>query len=226
MAFLATLLRAVPLGRESLDDDETWSWNALSQPFPAMMQTVREDKTHPPLYYLLLKPYGLAAGMSEGALRAPSVVAGAATSGIVTIAAAALAGSTPAGLVAGAIMASLDKQVYFGQQLRSYALYTLLVLCILCSVAILLRDPDDRRRWVALGAVALLATQTHYLALLYLAAAGLVLLATPSLRRLVPRYILAMVPAGVALVAWFVYIAPYLRKTGLGNIAWIPRPGP
>ncbi len=221
---LALAIRFPPLGRESLDMDEAFSQNVLRTPFRMMMWEIRADRTHPPFYYMLLRPYAVVAGTSPTALRLPSMAAGLGTVALAAVGASVLTASAPAGALAGALVAVSETQLFYSQQLRSYALYALLVLATLLTLAWVLRAPERRPRWLVLAVVIGLATQTHYLSWMYIGAAGLYVLLARDLRRWFPWLVAACLPAVAALGAWVAIISGAIADSGLSNLSWIERP--
>ncbi|MGO9526487.1 MAG: glycosyltransferase family 39 protein [Verrucomicrobiia bacterium] len=89
-----------------------------------IIDAVRDD-THSPFYYLVLHYWQFIAGGEAGA-RLLSVLAGVATVAVVYSMGCALAGRG-AGLLAAALLAVCPLHVWYSQEIRMYALQTLLV---------------------------------------------------------------------------------------------------
>ena len=70
---LSALFFAIFGAGSALSSDEVWSIHAISQDLPSMMAAIRVD-AHPPLYYLLLKPWATVFGTSEWAIRSLSIL--------------------------------------------------------------------------------------------------------------------------------------------------------
>lgn len=92
---------------------------------PAEIIDAVRDDTHSPFYYLILHYWRFAAGGETGA-RLLSVLAGVATVAVVYSMGCALAGHG-AGLLAAAFLAVCPLHVWYSQEIRMYALQTLLV---------------------------------------------------------------------------------------------------
>ncbi len=92
---------------------------------PAQIVQAAAGDIHPPLYYLLLAGWGMAAGKSELSLRLPSALAGIMTVAVIYRLGARLFRRT-VGVLAGLLAAISALQVYYGQEARMYALVALL----------------------------------------------------------------------------------------------------
>jgi len=95
------------------------------------------DDTHSPFYYLVLHYWQLLAGGETGA-RLLSVLAGVATVAVVYSLGEALAGRV-AGLLAGVLLGVCPLHVWYSQEIRMYALQTLLVCLSFLSMLLALR---------------------------------------------------------------------------------------
>ncbi len=191
---VAAAARLHASGAKCLWLDEVLSWRLQS--FPAAEIVARSGETstvHPPLYFLLLRFWGLAFGDSEFALRSFSAVAGiAATLGIfflvrdaVRFNAVGSAESAPhsadlAGILASLLVAVNPFQAYLGKQVRGYTLGMLLL--VLSSWALLrmlaARSTKTAAAWTAVYVLTALALcYTHALALFSVAAQALFVIA-------------------------------------------------
>lgn len=156
---LAVVLR-VPSCYESFWLDELHSawcvWDSLSDVFP------RANVGHQsPCYFVGLWFWKQVVGSAEASLRFSSVLAVAAGSAVLTISVARWTKSIAAGTAAGLILASESNSLFFGTELRPYAL-VILASCI--AIAYFLRltavrcRSEDRAGWIGLIVAILVAT--------------------------------------------------------------------
>lgn len=195
LAFLALALRATDvLGRSLwLDDGVTllrlassWADNLRNIVYLYDVPTI---DTHPPLYFVLLKAWGIFAGQSEFALKWVSVLAGV----LVVPLTYALARRmfTPAtGILAGLTTLLSPAIQWYSHDIRMYTLVVSLAALTTYAMCRLIRPrPTDhwiRRRlyaWIAWGILTFLSVSTHY-SFIGLALAHLVFVAIVLLRRM------------------------------------------
>ena len=119
IVLLALILRLISLNQSLWLDEATsalvardYSWNLIFGQF-------LPGDFHPPLYYMLLKIWGLFFGTSEIALRSLSVVAGVATVYLVY----KIVNATTAAL----LLATSGLHIYFSQEVRMYQLASFFV---------------------------------------------------------------------------------------------------
>lgn len=195
--------------------DESWTGAIVGQRgWSAFGRQVYWD-VNAPLYYLLLHLWQGVFGLSDAALRAPSLVCAAATPLVLVFAPVE---SLPRAerLTWGAVTALWFPALCFAQEARCYAL--LLLVCAAQTVAFLrlLERPGTGRAlaWAALAATAIL---THYDALLLGAAQGLVYLAACRMRavRTWPAA-LAFLPA----FGWMLVHLPTIEAFARPDLAW------
>ncbi len=117
---LAAVLRVWRLDGQSLWADEGNSAALIGRPFPVIAEHAALD-IHPPLYYFLLKIWGMLFGHSEIALRSLSVVLSLGLLVLVYLLGRSLAGR-PTGLAAALMTAVSPLQVYYAQEARMYML--------------------------------------------------------------------------------------------------------
>lgn len=191
---IAAAARFHAIAAKSLWLDEVLSWRLQSFPAAEIVARSAETSTvHPPLYFLLLRLWGLAFGDSEFALRGFSAVAGvAAALGMFFLVREAVGFSaggtrapdarsgTGAGLLASLLVAVSPFQVYLGKQVRGYTLGMLLL--VLSSWALLrmlsARSTKAAAAWTAVYVLAALAfCYTHALALFSVAAQAVFVIA-------------------------------------------------
>ena len=116
---------------------------------------------HPPLYFILLAPWVKITGITEAALRYPSVIFGMLTIPVVLLTGRTLFGAR-AGLLAGFFQAISPFAITYSQEARMYSLVTLEVACVLLFAGRWFVRGDQRRR-IAVGYVlgAVTAIGTH-----------------------------------------------------------------
>jgi mannosyltransferase len=170
----ASVLRFATIDVQSYWFDESLTAHLLRLPFGDMLRETVDRELTPPLYYLIAWPWAHVVGSGEPALRSLSALFGIATVPVAWLAARRLA-SPRAGLVVAALVAFNPLLVWYSQEARPYALWTLLG-----ALSILLwgRAQDERSgRALALWTVtAVLALATHYYAVFLIVPQGLWLL--------------------------------------------------
>lgn len=224
------LLRVVWIGREALWGDEIFSRDVALQTFGEALRRVRADVVHPPFYYLLLDLTRRVTGTAPGALRAPSIVFGIGTIAALALALRRVLSRRDVPLVAAALLATSELQIYYSQEVRSYALYELLTLLAIWAVIEAVDRRTDPRRWVTFGVLAGAVVLTHNVGALFIAATVVAPVAAATRRTwrvLLSRWLVAVAPAAVLSIAWTIYVLPAMRaRRGLGgNLAWIEHPG-
>src|ERR1035441_4078005 len=112
LMLLGTAFRLVSLPHESFGGDELFTRRAVLLPLPQSYVMVRDDMTHPPLHYLLLKFITPVRGTGEFGFRALSLFCGIATIGLIAMLGSRLPRARWCGLLAASIMAvsRLDRQ--------------------------------------------------------------------------------------------------------------------
>jgi hypothetical protein len=133
--------------------DEVFSAGVATLPVDKLMIASAGD-VHPPGYYLLLKAVIMALGRSDLALRIPSLLAGVTLLWLIYRLAGALRFTVPAQLTAVMIAALSPFQIYYSQEVRSYAL----VMAALTLAALGL--VEHRRGWFIIGCVGALYLNT------------------------------------------------------------------
>jgi len=213
---LAAALRFHGLAAENLWTDEGTSLVLSGGDSLAEVVTdVAARDSHPPLYLLLLHLWRRAFGSSDFAIRSLSALLGAAC-----VPAIFLVGSTlydrRVGLGAALVVAALPVAVRFSQEARSYALLSLLMICLWYLAVQITR----RERWTDAAGFALVApaiVYTHYWGGPVVTAAVLVAVAlnagAPERRRRLIGFLpgLALMALGFAPWAWV--IAQYQLAT-------------
>jgi 4-amino-4-deoxy-L-arabinose transferase-like glycosyltransferase len=169
---LATTLRLVGLGRESLWGDEILSVLASRGPW---LDIVAERTTfNQPFYFLILHAWMGFFGESEFALRFPSAILGVATVFFTFILTRHLLGVRIA-LGVAFLVAVSPVMIWYSQETRFYALTTLLLVV---STYLMIRYLETGRGFfvIAYAVAAFLGLYTHYYFLPFVAAHTLVAL--------------------------------------------------
>jgi Dolichyl-phosphate-mannose-protein mannosyltransferase len=195
--------------------DESWTGAIVGQ--RSWLDTFHQIywDVNAPLYYLLLHLWQGVFGLSDAALRAPSLICAVLTP--LAFAVLPVEGLPRAERVTWAALTALwFPGLCFAQEARCYSL--LLLVCGLQTLAFLrlMHRPDIGRAamWAALGAAAIL---THYDAILLGAAQGLVYLAVHRMRavRTWPAALLFLPAFG-----WLLFHLPRIQVFTRPDIAW------
>lgn len=205
---------------DSLWDDEAWSAWAVRSPYLAdTLARVRAD-VHPPLYFMLLDVWTLAAGDSPLALRLPS-----AWFALIGLAAAGATGARlfdrRAGLAAMLLLGASGFFVYYAREARMYSL--LLTLATLAAGAYLRwRARPNWRRALAYSGLLAGLFYTHYAGLLVALALALHHSLTRRWRRARPAGRGAPIPyllAAALALPWLPAALEQLRANPSGPLA-------
>ena len=217
---LALRLRGLVVPWRDIWIDEAFSiWLAELPPWQAV-RTIAQVDQHPPLYALLLHLWLLPRDDPWWA-RLSSVLLGTAAIPVAALLGRAARGWR-LGLAAALLVTVSPDLVRYSQEVRMYALVSLLVFL---STLLLIRalEAGGRRRWAAFGLVTLLLVYSHNIALLLLPCQGLFVLwkarRDPAARR---GYLVTMAAVGLLWLPWL----PVLVHQSRGVIArfWIAPP--
>jgi hypothetical protein len=215
---VGVVLRAWRLGFNGLTYDESFTAMAARLPLDRLFDYLRTQDTHPPFDYLLRAPLA-GAGASDAVLRLPSFVF---SVGALVLFAWWMRTRGIAGVVATAVLATSEFQIYHGGEARMYALLELLgVASAVVAERWLRDDPPPWCAW-ACGALVALALFDHVSG--FLLAAGM--LAVPVLRT--DRRAWAWRGAvAAALALWaVVWGSSFAQQAGGDWVGWIPRTSP
>ena len=206
-----------------LDSDEIFSLLCARYTPVHMLVSVRADVVHPPLSYMLLWVWIRIGGESLVWMRLLPFALSMAALVPLWILFRQLELNAPARIIALALLAINDYQVFHARYVRMYALLFLLSL-ISAVVFNAFLEGATKKRVLALTAVNLLLVYTHYFGWMVVAVEGLYLLlldrgklkafalATSAVALLFTPWALAATQAGIA-------------KGGLGpNLGWIRHP--
>jgi hypothetical protein len=166
---VALFLRLGQISSESMGGDETYSVHVALSDTPLGFGLGDPDM-QPPLFFLLLKAALPRHPVSELELRWLSVAAGAAMILLVLGLGWAAPQLRDATIFASLLLALNKEFIFYSQEVRPYALFTLLVGALLLWALLLERYEHSWPYWVA-GTAALTAVlYTHFFACLYCAA--------------------------------------------------------
>lgn len=187
-------LRVYNLTYHSLWFDEAISLRWAKSTVPTILDVsmhLVEDRL-PPLYYLLLKGWGLLAGFSEFSVRYLSVALGVLLVAVIYSLGRRLFNSAPASLAAALLAALNPFLVWYSQEARMYALAVLVgslgVLCFLKAM-----ESGRLGWWLGFGLAALAGLYTHlYTGFLWPALAIWLVLNPKILRRVWLKFGLVM----------------------------------
>jgi uncharacterized membrane protein len=229
---VALAFRLPGIATRSLWIDELYSEWFAARSLSELWTEVPRYETHPPLYYTLLKLWSMVFGNSELGLRSLSLVAS-----LLTVLSVAVAGRhlgrgrvwERAGLVAAALLAVNFAGIRDAQNVRPYALQTLLsTLAVIAALVLVARlsaprngADDPMRRVDGFGPAILLGLSAGFLLWLHNTSLfisfgiwlglALSLLATPAALRL--RNLVVFVGAGcLALLVWAPAVPMFLRQ--------------
>jgi uncharacterized membrane protein len=219
-------LRAYKLGARSLWWDEGASLKWASMPPGQMIEQSRSQDTNPPAYHLILHAWIGMFGNSEFAMRLLSAVAGtAAIFAIYRVGAAMFC--RRAGVLAAALMAVNEMQIYYSREARSYALSTLLALITMgCAWRIVRRGVTPGRILIYVLAAALLP-YVHNYGLFIIAAANVFyvvawLLHRERVRCGVGMWVAIQIAVALLLVPYAMFIKGAVSQVGTAFWTTLP----
>jgi mannosyltransferase len=190
------------------NDEAATRWASLL-PLHALFHLLGHlDAVHA-LYYLGMHVW-VVFGSGPVALRLPSLLAAAATSGVVTALGRRLSGSTIVGVIAGLLYAISPFVMFYAQTARSYAIVSL-VVAITTTVFVRALDAEREdaarsvvvRRWIAYAVLVALAGWLNEIALLAVGAHAVTLLVTGYPWRARWHWLTAAVLGGAAVLPLF-----------------------
>jgi peroxiredoxin (alkyl hydroperoxide reductase subunit C) len=164
-----------------------------------------------PLYYILLRGWVELAGASLFALRFFSALFGTLATPLTYRLTRRLMGRRPA-LAVTVVAVGAPFYIYYSQEARTYALTLTLVLL---SMYAFLRWLNTGEKWmlVVCSLANLVCLYTHYVAVLVIAAQGVILLVTRPIRRKdIFRFGAAQVTVGLALLPWLLRVGNSLER--------------
>jgi 4-amino-4-deoxy-L-arabinose transferase-like glycosyltransferase len=197
LAVAGVVVRLLVADQSLFADELSTRWMIADRSFGDVIAAVHTDAEITPPLYFAASWLTTQLGLDPLLVRAPSLIAGAATIPLVYLVGVRTV-RRPAALVAAALTALSPFMIFYSAEARGYALMAALVL--LSTLALLLALEGRPRWWVAYGACTCLAVYSHYTSVFALAAQLLWLLwAHPDARR---PALIANAAAAVAFLPW------------------------
>jgi 4-amino-4-deoxy-L-arabinose transferase-like glycosyltransferase len=172
---LAAALRIFNISHESFWLDEVASWSFATRDLAGVLHS---EPTNPPLYYLLLHYWIGWFGTSEAAIRALSVVPGVLTTWIIYRFSTKLFNRNAAILAAG-LQAIGTFQIFYSQEARCFAWLGAMILAAGLCLWNALAPGEFRQQlpwYLAYIALSVAACYMHFIAVFFIAGAGLYVL--------------------------------------------------
>jgi len=206
-----------------LDSDEIFSLLTARYDLGRLLQSVRADVVHPPLFYLLLWLWERIGGESMPWLRLLPFLLSILALPLVWMVFRQFELNAPARIIALALLAINDYQVFHARYVRMYALFFLLSLASIVRFNLLL-EGATRKRIVALTAVNLLLVYTQYFGWMVIGIEGLHLLWMD--RRKLKPFLLGTAVIALLFAPWaYEATQAAVAKGGLApNLGWIRHP--
>jgi len=206
-----------------LDSDEIFSLLCARYNLWHMLKSVQADVVHPPLSYLLLWAWVRFGGESMLWLRMLPFLISVSALPLVWIVFRQLRLNAPARIIALALLAINDYQVFHARYVRMYALLFLLSLASMALYNLLL-EGVTRKRLVALTAVNLLLVYTQYFGWMVIGIEALHLLWMD--RRKLKPFLLGVAAVALLFAPWaYAATQAAIAKGGLApNLGWIRHP--
>lgn len=165
LSALGLALRLWQIGAEALFYDEYMTPDTAMTPgFLQFLRHIWSAEPHPPLFFLIMRPWIAAFGESPASLRLPAALFGVATVWALMRLVHEMRGGRPAVVLAGFLAAAHPFLVYYGQEARPYSQQVFLFVLNAIYVARVWRSRDGMRPRDLAGVVATatLAVLTHY----------------------------------------------------------------
>lgn len=205
LLLLAFALRIYQLDAQSIWIDESISLHlALSPPDEVIAD--RAANVHPPLYFLLLKPWVMLAGTAPFSARFSSVIFSLLQVPLIYVVARRRMGA-PAGWIAALLTSVSPLSVIYAQEIRAYAILPLVYLAQIELSHRLLYGPASRQSnlWLWWGVVEVVGMHLHYSALfltVYVAGSTLFVLWRAGRRSELRHCLTVQVLVGMACLPW------------------------
>lgn len=220
-------LRVLSIWAPRLWGDELFNYSLSQGTWLTLLKRAALDMAHPPLFYLLLKPWIYVVGGSMAGLRVFTVALSVAAFAPFIALGRALRLRTRETALACAMMAVNSYLIIYSYYLRPYSLLLLLTLCShTCFVRFLRRgEAGDRRAIVLLTAVNVLLVYTHYFGWLAFAAQYLwVAFADRSRLRRMTLVVAVVLLGFLPWVGVIAYTSTQASYTFVDQISWYVRP--
>jgi hypothetical protein len=222
----ALALRTTGIGRESLDGDEAFSWQTAASDLPSLIGAVRSDLVHPPFYYLVLRCLIPAAGSDSVDLRIPSLLAGLAMLGVVGYYGHIFSSLQVPALFTAGLLAINNENIFYSQQIRSYALYAFLISLLMLWCWLIPRWQESLVFWCSGSILMTCVVYTHYVGAIYVACVVAAVLLSAAERKVKLLAFCAATLAAIAFLPWLTgEYSVYVQKNGLdANLSWQSTP--
>ncbi len=223
----AVALRFWGLPFESLDGDEVFSYRVASDHLSSAIAAIRNDLVHPPLYYFLLRArLDLVGKASPLALRTVSLISGVAAVALVASLGFLFQQIRGTALIAACLLAANNRHIFFSQQARSYAFFTLLFACLLAWSWQIGRSAGKFPFWCIGALLMSLLVYTHYLGALYAALIIIAITFSPVPRRAKLHTWSAGLVAACSFIPWILAeLGPIRQHHGAqDNLSWVSVP--
>ncbi len=220
VAFVALGLRLFQLGEWSLWHDEALSILLAQQPINELIAITAAD-VHPPLYFLLLKPF-LTFGQIEYSARILSVLCSAGVVVVIYYLGSDLFDAR-VGLVSALLMAFAPIQLFYGQEARMYGQLILLATLSIWSFFRAL-DRDEFWWWVLFVVFAALASYTAYFFLPVLLAMSIYVFMVDKRRERIKHFTIGIVAIIILFLPWVTVF--FTQARAIYSSYWIARPSP
>ena len=214
---IAAALRFYRVGEMSLRADEATNLFLAAEQPGAIVQPFITTDPHLPIYFLLLHYWMLAAGLSELAVRFPTVFAGILVVALVYALGRRVFPQRPNVALIGAFFAAINPYLIWDAQ-DAYMYTFLTVIAIGSFIAFLraVRPSASRRDWVGYVIVNAFGLFLHYLAALILIAQSVLWLVW-TVRKKIARHatvgwIVAQAATAALFVPWLLFALPLLTN--------------
>lgn len=206
-----------------LDSDEIFSLLCARYQLGHLLQSVQADVVHPPLSYLLLWGWVKIGGESLVWLRLLPFLLSVLALPLAWVIFGQLRLTAPARLIALALLAINNDQVFHARYVRMYALFFVLSLASIALYNVLL-EGATQRRVIALTAINLLLVYTQYFGWLVIGIEGLHLLWMD--RQKLKPFLLGTAVIALLFAPWaHAATEEAIAKGGLApNLGWIRHP--
>lgn len=199
----AFLLRVISLNQSLWLDEAIGAIAVHDYSYQGIITDYIKGDTHPPLYYLTLKFWTSLFGYSEIAMRSLSVLFGVLTVYVVykiaqifpTEKKQVTKNKAKLGIIAALLMATAPLHIYYSQEVRMYAMNTLL-----SSLLVLWFLKNDFKKY---SVTLLLLAMTDYLPLLVTFALSIYAFTEKRKRTWWRMFLLSHIPAALFLIFWF-----------------------
>jgi 4-amino-4-deoxy-L-arabinose transferase-like glycosyltransferase len=209
---ISLIARLFRLGIENLWYDESYTAWIAKLANPAAVVRAAQSDVHPPLWYLIEWANVRLFGSSEWALRLPSALFGIGVVLLVWLLARQMGLRRRTAFTAGMLTAFLPGALYYSQEARGYSLLTCAVIGLTIAAM--------SRNWLLFVVCGVIASYTHNLGVLYVAALGGYMIVT-NLRTGKPGW--PLVASATVALLWLPWLPTVLHQmAGIASGFWLP----